>query len=397
MNVLSLFNGMSCGMLALKKAAIKVDKYYSSEIDKYANQVSQKNFPEIIQIGDVTKVSGFDYDVDLLIAGSPCQGFSFAGKQLNFEDPRSKLFFDFVRILEEVRIKNPNVLFLLENVKMKKEYEKVITDILKVEPIEINSALVSAQNRKRIYWTNIPNIEQPEDKGILLKDIVHEHSLTDRDKSYCIDASYCKGGNLKQYFEKSRRQQVFEVIESFIIPLDRAIQIMNKEYEKGKIKIASSKTDNVVTLNPKKDNGTQTYQQDRIYDIHGKMVCLSAELSGRFNIMVDYDYIFGCITPDRIDKRQNGQRFNDGHKFYTLTAQDKHGILIEGYIRKLTPIECERLQTVPDNFTDCVSNSQRYKMLGNGWTVDIIAHIFKNIGQEPKIIEPTHKPQLALF
>jgi len=376
-NVVSFFDGMSCGQLALQKVGVEVENYFASEIDKYAIKVANHNFKNTIQLGDVTKVFAKDLPkIDLLIGGSPCQGFSFAGKQLNFEDPRSKLFFEFVRMLNEIRETNPGVLFLLENVKMKKEFQDIITQHLGVEPVEINSALVSAQNRKRLYWTNICNIKQPEDKGIMLKDIVHEYVLVDKEKSYCIDASYYKGGNFKQYFEKSRRQQVFEVIESFIIPLDRAIQIMDKEYEKGKIKIVSSKTDNVTTLNPKKQNGTQTYQQDRIYDIHGKMVCLSAELSGRFNIMVDSDYLFGCITPDRIEKRQNGQRFNEGHKFYTLTAQDKHGILIEGYIRKLTPIECERLQTVPDNFTNCVSNSQRYKMLGNGWTVDVIAHIF---------------------
>ncbi len=376
-NVVSFFDGMSCGQLALQKAGIEVENYFACEIDKYAIKVANNNFKNTIQLGDVTKVFAKDLPkIDLLIGGSPCQGFSFAGKQLNFEDPRSKLFFEFVRMLKEIRETNPEVLFLLENVKMKKEFQDIITQHLGVEPVEINSALVSAQNRKRLYWTNICNIKQPEDKGIMLKDIVHEYVLVDKEKSYCIDASYYKGGNFKQYFEKSRRQQVFEVIESFIIPLDRAIQIMDKEYEKGKIKIVSSKTDNVTTLNPKKQNGTQTYQQDRIYDIHGKMVCLSAELSGRFNIMVDSDYLFGCITPDRIENRQNGQRFNEGHKFYTLTAQDKHGILIEGYIRKLTPIECERLQTVPDNFTNCVSNSQRYKMLGNGWTVDVIAHIF---------------------
>src|SRR6478609_457533 len=177
MNVLSFFDGMSCGQLALQQAGFKVDNYFACEIDKYAMQITNKNFPNTKQLGDVTKISGYDFDrIDLFLGGSPCQGFSFAGKQLNFEDPRSKLFFEYVRVLKELRVKNPGVKFLLENVKMKKEYQDVISELLGVQPVEINSALVSAQNRKRLYWTNLGTIEQPEDKGILLKDIVHEHT-----------------------------------------------------------------------------------------------------------------------------------------------------------------------------------------------------------------------------
>ena len=198
MDVLSLFDGISCGLVALKRLGISVNHYFASEIDKYAIQISKKNHPEITHIGDVVRLREMLEvfpktlgDIDLLIAGSPCQGFSFAGKQLNFDDPRSKLFFDFVEIL---KIKKPKY-FLLENVKMKKEYQQVISSILGVEPIEINSNLVSAQNRKRLYWTNIRGITQPEDKGIYLKDIL-EHGVVDRDKSYYIDANYFKGGNL---------------------------------------------------------------------------------------------------------------------------------------------------------------------------------------------------------
>jgi len=206
MNVLSLFDGMSCGQIALDRAGIGVTNYYASEIDKYAIQVTQHNYPNTIQIGDVAQVKGIDLPkIDLLIGGSPCQGFSFAGKQLNFCDQRSKLFFEFARLLKET---NPKY-FLLENVKMKKEYQDIISKYLGVEPITINSALMSAQNRIRLYWTNIPRSKQPEDNYIYLKDIL-EHGVVDRDKSYCIDANYFKGGNLKQYFEKSRRQLVFE-------------------------------------------------------------------------------------------------------------------------------------------------------------------------------------------
>jgi DNA-cytosine methyltransferase len=357
MNVLSLFDGMSCGQVALERMGIKVDNSFASEVDKYAIQVTMKNHPNTIQLGDVTKWREWDLPkIDILIGGSPCQGFSFAGKQLNFDDPRSKLFFEFVDVLKN---KKPKY-FLLENVKMKKEYQDIISEYLGVEPILINSDLVSAQNRKRLYWTNIPGIIQPEDKGILLKDIVHENTDVDRDKAYCIDANYYKGGNLKQYFEKSRRQLVFEDLQEYIVPFDKTLQILDKEVQKGKVGYF------------RKDS-----QANRVYYIHDKAVTLTGESGGGAAKMGQY--LFGCITPDRVNKRQDGQRFNAGKKFYTLTAQDKHGVLIEGYIRKLTPIECERLQTLPDNYTEGVSNTQRYKMLGNGWTVDVIAHIITGL------------------
>ena len=361
MRVLSLFDGISCGRVALERAGIPVETYYASEIDKYAIQVAQKNYPDTIQIGDVCNVDFSEYigKVDLIIGGSPCQGFSFAGKQLNFNDPRSKLFFEFVRAIKTIKPKY----FLLENVKMKKEYQDIISDLLGVQPIEINSALVSAQNRKRLYWTNIPNISQPTDKGILLKDIVHEYADVDREKSLCIDANYYKGGNLKNYYEKHRRQLVFETLNKYIVPFDKTLQILEKEVEKGKVGFF------------RKDS-----QANRVYFIHDKAVCLCGDAGGGAAKMGQY--LFGCITPDRVEKRQNGQRFNNGTKFYTLTAQDKHGILVEGYIRKLTPIECERLQTLPDNYTAGVSDSQRHKMLGNGWTVDVIAHIFNGLKGE---------------
>ena len=268
MIVLSLFDGMSCGQIALNRAGISYYKYYASEIDKYAIKVTQHNYPNTIQLGSVTEIKGTDLpQIDLLIGGSPCQGFSFAGKGLNFEDPRSKLFFEYIRLKNEIKPK----WFLLENVKMKKEYQDVISKHMGVEPVEINSALVSAQNRKRLYWTNIP-FTMPEDKGIMLKDII-ESGYVDRKKSYCIDACYYKGGSIKNYLEKKRRQIILSQSES------------------------------------------------------------------------------------------------------RLMVNDKN-------IRKLSVIEVERLQTVPDNYTAGVSNTQRYKMLGNGWTVDVIAHIFKDLSNE---------------
>lgn len=174
MIVLSLFDGMSCGRIALSRAGIEVHQYYASELDKYAIKVAQANYPETIQLGDVTQWREWDIDwssIDLLIGGSPCQGFSFAGNQLAFDDPRSKLFFVYVDILNHIRLLNTNVKFLLENVKMKKEYLDIISDQLGVKPVFINSALVSAQNRQRYYWANW-EFGQPEDKGIVLADIL---------------------------------------------------------------------------------------------------------------------------------------------------------------------------------------------------------------------------------
>jgi DNA (cytosine-5)-methyltransferase 3A len=206
LNVLSLFDGISCGQIALERAGFKVDNYYASEIDKHAIKVTQHNYPGTIQLGDVTKVNGGSLPkIDILIGGSPCQGFSFAGKQLNFDDPRSKLFFEYVRILKECREKNPDISFLLENVKMKKESELVISETLGVEPIKINSALVSAQNRERLYWTNIPNVEQPKDRKIDLQEILDEGRQTNgMNKSYCLLSTFYKE-NIKSILQRKKR------------------------------------------------------------------------------------------------------------------------------------------------------------------------------------------------
>lgn len=328
MKVLSLFDGISCGKVALERAGIHIDEYVAYEIDKSAIQISKKNYPEIIQRGDVIKTDFTEFKgFDLVMGGSPCQGFSIAGKKLNFEDPRSKLFFEFKRAIDEVKPKY----FLLENVKMKKEYENIISEYLGVQPIEINSSLVSAQNRKRLYWTNIPGVQQPEDRGIMLKDVVHENRPEDK-----VDLAPYK------------------------VPFDKTLKIIEKEVQTRKI-------------------GYFKYdaQANRVYSIHGKAVTLLGEAGGGATKMGQY--LFGCITPDRVDKRQRGQRFNDGEKFYTLTAQDRHGVLIDGYIRKLTPVECERLQTLPDGYTAGASDAKRYKALGNGWTVEVITHILKSL------------------
>lgn len=285
MNVLSLFDGMSCGQIALNKLGIKIDNYFASEIDKYAIQVAKHNFPDMKHIGNVTEVKGKDLPkIDLLIGGSPCQGFSFAGKQLNFEDPRSKLFFEYVRLLKET---TPNY-FLLENVKMKQQFQDIISEGLGVDPIEINSNLVSAQNRKRLYWTNIPGVGQPKDKSILIKNIVEE-----------------------------RNEDGYEFISD--------TKTVNRVYKGNYLQYDIFG----------KGNGSQ---DQRAYYLDGKHGCLDTGAGGKSKILCE-------------DKR----------------------------VRKTTRNECERLQTVADNYTSCVSESQGKKMLGNGWTVDVIAHIFKNI------------------
>jgi DNA-cytosine methyltransferase len=338
-NVLSLFDGMSCGQIALEKAGIEVGKYYAAEIDKYAIKVAKANYPDMIHLGDVREVKADSLPkIDLLIGGSPCQGFSFAGKQLNFDDPRSKLFWEYVRLLKDLKPKY----FLLENVKMKKESMDVITEALGVKPIFINSNLVSAQNRQRYYWTNIPMDKLPDDKGVVLADIL-EDGHVDRDKSHCIDANYFKGGNLKSYFEKHRRQLVFS--------------------DDGMCHVGDA------------DLKGHDYNR-RVYHPDGKGPSLCASSGGN-------------LEPKILQKgrgwNKGGLKATDG-KTPTLSTSswqhNNHLTYDEGMTwRKLTPLECERLQTVPEGYTDHVSNTQRYKMLGNGWTVDVIKHIFEGVKQ----------------
>jgi len=366
MNVLSLFDGMSCGRIALERAGIPVENYFAAEIDKYAIQIAQKNYPEITQLGDVRDINEKLHlpSIDLVIGGSPCQGFSRAGKGLNFEDPRSALFFEYVRILNEVR---PEY-FLLENVQMKQEHQDVVNEYLGVEPIKINSALVSAQNRVRLYWTNIPDIVQPEDKKIMLRDIL-EKGVVDREKSYCIDANYFKGGNLKSYFGKRRRQLVFE---------DRPCELRDFD----------SNADCHHVANATDINGHDSLK--RVYAESGKGPTLNACTGGNREPKV-------LIVPEATKKGyteiQNGDCFdatfptsktrrgrNMKDKSNCLTAANYDYMRYEHpTYRKLTPTECERLQTVPDSYTEGVSNTQRYKMLGNGWTIDVIAHIFRHL------------------
>jgi DNA-cytosine methyltransferase len=490
MNVLSLFDGMSCGMIALDRLGIKVDNYYASEIDKYAIQVSQANYPDIIQVGDITKLDLSTLPkIDLVMGGSPCQGFSFAGKQLAFDDPRSALFFEFHKAISYLQPKY----FLLENVRMKKEYLDIISEYMGVEPIFINSSLVSAQSRQRYYWTNIPGIEQPKERGIVLRDILEdqvgsEHYVGDNmqknykggnqlnpnyksqantihnsdkksgticagthgyangyvgdkhkpvkqternarhlkqldDKSLCMTATMYKGAgnngmtlvpqrldkmttkNGKAYcvtanYDAARPKNSMDRKQRTMIPLEDGQELPSgTEY----IYDETNKSHKPQHIGTAVDvNGHDVLK--RVYSPDGKSPTVNTCQGGNREpkVVVDVRAMTEVRTPEANKIRQEHRKKtgkdwsprNMRHlverkdeKMNTLTtALTKQHILQitkdkdqEVYWRKLTPLECERLQTVPDNYTNHVSNTQRYKMLGNGWTIEVIAHILKNM------------------
>jgi DNA-cytosine methyltransferase len=373
MNVLSCFDGSSCGQLALQRSGITFDgkgsTYYASEIDKYAIQVTQANFPNTIQVGDISKylanpmyLQGRDVPkIDLIMGGSPCQGFSFAGHQLNFDDPRSKLFFEFIRLKNGL---NPKY-FLLENVKMKKESMDIITKYMGVEPIEINSSLLSAQNRKRLYWTNIPFDRNIDDLGIVMQDILEDGYATDvmtnaDGKSHCLTARY-NGAVWWNSIERKQRTMVLK--DNPTVSKDGLIRVGTADLR-----------------------GHDSIK--RVYAQEGKSPTLTTMQGGHREPKV----AIGRIVNRRLD--ENGTRKDDqldlpftrqlevraDEKSNCLTTVQKDNVVVSKDMwRKLTPLECERLQTLPDNYTNHVSNSQRYKMIGNGWTVDVIAHILKGI------------------
>ena len=430
MNILSLFDGMSCGQQALERVGIKVDKYFASEIDKHAIKVTMANYPNTIQLGSVVDVDGYSLPkIDLLIGGSPCQSFSFAGKrkgmstkceteiltlehylQLKSEgyefEGQSYLFWEYMRLLNECKPKY----FLLENVEMGEKWERVLSKAIGINGIHINSALVSAQNRKRIYWTNIGHepgglfgdlvckIEQPKDRGVLLKDILesnvdekyylsekainyinrNERNLSfqmneNDNKSGCVVARYQSGipynqivvhntmprsstsgkggtGHLsrkdgKTYCLDTGNTNAVEIVGLTEVRTQEAKQIRketgtNPKRAKELVKRTDGKIGALLTSQTA-DNLVFSYRQDAPNDVNGKKDCLRANAGG----------VLRCVGIIENTSR----------------------------IRRLTPLECERLQTVADGYTVHVSDSQRYKMLGNGWTVDIIVHIFNYI------------------
>jgi|LakMenEpi03Aug12_release.lakeMendotaPanAssembly.Ray.scaffolds.fasta_scaffold229076_2 DNA (cytosine-5)-methyltransferase 3A len=424
----SLFDGMSCLQLALNKIGKIPTKYFASEVDKYAMQVTMANFPNTMQIGDVRNVKGSDIGfVHLLAGGSPCQSFSFAGKRKgmstkdnieiltldhylelknqNFEfEGQSYLFWEYMRILEELRVVNPNIKFLLENVVIGEKWQKILTRAIGINPIQINSALVCAQNRNRLYWTNIAaepdglfgdlvcKIPQPKDKGILLKDIL-ETDVADK---------YFLSGKMLDYLNSRKAN-----------------------YNNGKI---NYKTENDIASCINASSGAIDILDNIIIDTNRKARCFTAGgNSGGLHSQMDLiqcvamrgrnhenpkSRVAGLPTEQQLEPRNDGKTncltsvqkdnlvmLNDNQKkkFDHNPNTDKAGCLtlaqgragssdeymdsvskiakIQGSIRRLAPIECERLQTVPDNYTNHVSDTQRYKMLGNGWTIDVIAHI----------------------
>lgn len=446
MNVLSLFDGMSCGQIALGRAGIKVSKYYASEIDKYAIAVTQANYPDAIQLGSVVDIDCSKLDrIDMLIGGSPCQSFSFAGKRKGMStkceteiltlqhylelkadgyefEGQSYLFWEYMRVLKEVKPKY----FLLENVMMGEKWERVLSKAIGVNPIEINSALVSAQSRRRLYWTNIgmePRglfgdmecvIPQPKDKGILLRDVLEseveeKYYLSDKavtgilqHKQNQEEKGFGFGAVIKGVDEKSLPLKIggkgvddLVKVESYIVasrgrnpenPSDRttgaSLEQRLEPRTDGKTNTLTSvqKDNMVMQLNPSKEsNGQQPYQQNRVYSPDGISPALSAQLSsGSHLIQVGNIY-------DNEHNSVAGRVYTDEGKSVTLSALGggggaKTGLYnIEHRIRRLTPVECERLQTVPEGYTSQVSDTQRYRILGNGWTIDVVSYIFSFI------------------
>ncbi len=388
MNVLSLFDGMSCGRIALERLGIKVDNYYASEIDKYAIQVSQANYPDIIQVGDVTELDTSTLPkIDLIMGGSPCQGFSFAGKQLAFDDPRSALFFEFVRCVKELQPKY----FLLENVRMKKEYLDVISEYMGVEPIMINSALVSAQNRVRYYWTNIPGIEQPEQRGIVLRDILEtqtdekpvkdternqRHYRNDDEKSLCMTATMYKGaGNNGMTLVQQKPLHIGTAVD--IKGHDQIKRVYSEDGKSPTLTTCGGGHREPKVMVDKRVNKPETISVDK----EKKQLTIKEATKKGYTTIEDGD-CFDMTFPN--SKTRRGRNMKD--KSNCLTAANYDYMRYEHsdedkevYWRKLTPVECERLQTVPDNYTNHVSNTQRFKMLGNGWTIEVITHILKNM------------------
>lgn len=356
MKVLSLFDGISCGRLALERAGIPVEKYYASEIDKYAIQVAQKNYPDTIQVGDVTKLNYLELlDIDMVIGGSPCQDLSIAKQNREgLRGARSGLFWKYVEALEVIRPK----FFLLENVaSMRNEDRDAITETLKriypeTECIMINSALVSAQQRKRYYWTNW-HVEQPQDKGILLKDILESDCgfpcamRTREDELGKFKRVETKDdGKANSLTSVQTDSMVAEPItkrsmSNLRMPDEKANCLLSTSWKGAQANGMTNVPERIGNL-----EGRGNGQANRIYSVRGKSVCLGANGGGG-----------GAKTG-----------------LYKVDLPDGDYI-----IRKLTPVECERLQTLPDGWTEGVSNTQRYKAIGNGWTVDVIAHILKQI------------------
>jgi len=404
MNILSLFNGISGLHLACDRAKIKADKCYYSEIDKYANQVTEKQYPNDVALGDVTKWREWDIDwssIDLVGAGFPCQAWSVAGKQLGDKDERGMLFWTTLEIIKHVLYFNPKAKFLMENVKMKKDFEEYITHhttqaLGYVEKTLINSALVSAQNRNRYYWTNFP-VSQPEDKGILLKDVLEDLPInkampknTEFKKNYAqwdLNGKGNKSQDQRAFYQDgkhgtlpsngggSKVKVVCNVNPSgrgmngnvYDADSDKSPTLTTNKGEgikitggaiRGRYNDDGSTSQRLELNGTEKTNSLTTVQKDNVVVFRDKSQTLLATIyKENAKSMVKRNKMGLCVS----DENSN--------------EYEKDGI----HYRKLTPLECERLQTLPDNWTDCISNTQRYKSIGNGWTIDVIAHILRHI------------------
>ncbi len=383
-NVASFFDGCSGLQLALHKAGIPIGVYHASEIDPHAIKVTQANFPNTIQMGDITKIfyTSFNHHIDLMAGGSPCQGFSFAGKQLNFDDPRSRLFFDFIRIRDELLPKY----VLLENVRMAKESQDVISKYMGCEPTKINSADVSPQSRNRLYWLvkydwdlekYVPvHIPQPTKKDVVIRDILEDLPF----------------GEIPNYLANTwggiPRGDKVKSID------DAKANCLTASMWKGQIPTFIKKPNPTASKDGLIRVGTATLKGHdsikRVYSADGKAPTLTTMGGGHREPKIS----MGRVVNRRLDEngvRKDGQldlpftpkvevREDDLSNCLTTVEKDNVVVNRDEYLwRKLTPLECERLQTMPDNYTDHVSKTQRYKMIGNGWTIDVIAHILNQV------------------
>lgn len=393
MNILSLFDGISTGRYCLEQCGTPVENYVACEIDKYAIAVSKAHYPDIVQMGDVRGLSitfdvvtntthtrnlltgkhiSFKGKYDMIIGGSPCQGFSFAGKQLNFNDPRSILLFEYVDLLNCIKEQNPDVIFFLENVMMKQQFQDVISELLGVKPIKLNSALVCAQNRRRLYWTNIPYYGEPDDRGILLRDIletdgtgfvINRNERNERnDKAMCLDANYFKGAD-----NHGQRTQIEQDNKSLCLSAGYANNPSICDYAKSQKQLIR-----IGNIYPSRGIA------ERIYSEQGKSPTLCTSTTG------------GNKMP-KVGIVQKPRGFNKGgfyqEKSPSLTSnswQENNKLLNGIHYRKLTVTECERLQGMPDGYTQRlipakkqISATQAYKMLGNGWQADTICFLFQ--------------------
>ena len=391
-NIFSAFDGISVLQVAVNRTFIgsTLENYYASEIDSYATSITKRQFPNTISLGDIQKlgIDSFKHQIDLMVGGSPCQGFSFSGRQLNFKDPRSKLFFDYVRLLKEL---NPRY-FILENVPMEKMSENVITDYLEVYPITIDSYRVSGQNRRRLYWTNIPNVVQPKNKNIFLKDILEKDA---REPMY---SNYGKGfGELKPRVHYGKSVTLQTSSPPYMTKVKDDYYLTEKE--KGHVTDPMRLRKQYTAINGEKSlplltgNSSGTHIDEKYY-LSEKMVK---------NIMAD--------------KFNNKPELNpEVAKPLLATMHKMHRAGVDNYIkgdfapegktsiRRLLPVEAERLQTYPDDYTKqgimdgkvvTISDTQRYKALGNSYTCSVIAHILSSMKGNP---EPKGKvEQLELF